>query len=378
MEITPIVTDNFLTFDESATLSEMIGKLKQYEKRVGLVFRKKKYLGLVERRRLLKTKIDATKTKIGKFVQNTPIIAEDADVIETAYLMFQSDLDYIPIEKDKKVIGIVKGADLIELATQLPEVKKFKVDDIKFEKGIKIDKEDSLAAAISYMGQHRVDHIPVFDKNKIFGVISYKDIIRKYLNWSPRKDVSPKFNNSIGTKAGQVDAIGLASIPIHSFSTNDNLISVTKGENLSSAIKKMTQNKVSSLLIMDQNKCVGLLAVKNVLRAISSLKVLPNYNIRFVGLADLGMHSFLVDNIKEISVNEASKLQRTIKNEEFSLVIHFKKYSSRGNKHKFSVHIRVEFPSQIISTEQDDWDVITALRKTFNNAKNVVKSKLNY
>jgi len=35
----------------------------------------------------------------------------------------------------------------------------------------------------------------------------------------------------------------------------------------------------------------------------------------------------------------------------------------------------VEFPGQIITSTQDDWDVITAVRKTFDNAKNVVKKK---
>jgi len=39
------------------------------------------------------------------------------------------------------------------------------------------------------------------------------------------------------------------------------------------------------------------------------------------------------------------------------------------------VHMRLEYPGQIITSEQDDWDIETAVRKTFNNAKNATKKK---
>ena len=47
MDIRPIITEDFVVLDEESTLSELIGKLKAFEKRTGLVFRKKKYLGLI-------------------------------------------------------------------------------------------------------------------------------------------------------------------------------------------------------------------------------------------------------------------------------------------------------------------------------------------
>ena len=54
--------------------------------------------------------------------------------------------------------------------------------------------------------------------------------------------------------------------------------------------------------------------------------------------------------------------------------VHLKDYD-KGGKQKFSVHLRIETPGQMISSEQHDWDLETALRKTFNNAKNSVKKK---
>ena len=63
MEIKPIVTEDFVVLDDESMLSELIGKMKTFEKRVGLVFRKDKYLGLIEKKKLLKSKIHQFLTK---------------------------------------------------------------------------------------------------------------------------------------------------------------------------------------------------------------------------------------------------------------------------------------------------------------------------
>ena len=67
------------------------------------------------------------------------------------------------------------------------------------------------------------------------------------------------------------------------------------------------------------------------------------------------------------------KLQKKINNE-LNLVLHLKAYN-KGGRQKYSVHIKLEYPGQLIAINQDDWDLETALRKTFDNAKNAVKKK---
>ena len=56
MEITPLIKTSFVTVDENAPVSEMLGKLKQAEERAALVYKNGRYLGLLEKKRLLKEK----------------------------------------------------------------------------------------------------------------------------------------------------------------------------------------------------------------------------------------------------------------------------------------------------------------------------------
>jgi CBS domain-containing protein len=374
MEIKPLVSEDFIVIDEEATLSEMIGKMKAFEKRVGLVFRKDKYLGLIEKKKLLKSRIDVSKAKIKNFVQKTPIINENADIIETAYLMFQSDVKHIPIEKDKKIVGVVSALDLAKLALELPEMNKVKVSDIKLSKPAKINKNDPIATVMSVMHQERVDHLPVFDQGQVYGIISFKDLLRRYLNWSPKRDVSAKFNQMASSGGGLGDMPQLDQLPVEDFSTNDNLFTIQSSEPLSKATSIMVENKLSDLLVMEDEGFEGLLTVKNILRNVGSLKIPKNYNIKFVGLNKSKLEPYQKVNIKKIAANETFKLQRKIKNE-LNLTIHIKDYQKTGGRQKFSVHLRLVFPGQIITSSQEDWDIETAVRKTFNNAKNAVKKK---
>ena len=167
MEIKPLIKDDYLILNEEATLSELIGKLKQFEKRTALIFRNKKYVGLVEKKKLLKSRIDATEFKIKNFIQKTPIINENADIIETAYLMYQSNLEYVPVESNKEIIGVLSSLDLIKSATELKELKTVKVSDIKLIKPKKLAKDDQIATALTIMYKEKIDHIPVYDQGQI-------------------------------------------------------------------------------------------------------------------------------------------------------------------------------------------------------------------
>ena len=80
------------------------------------------------------------------------------------------------------------------------------------------------------------------------------------------------------------------------------------------------------------------------------------------------------ENLTKIASNQAFKLQRYL-HSPFTLDIHIKEYGKDGQQRKYSVHIRAEFPGQILTASQDDWDIITALRKTFDNLENKSKSR---
>lgn len=375
MEITPVIKSEFLSFDAEQVLSQMIGQLRKYEERHGLVFKKDKYLGVVERKRLLRSRFDASTAKIGGYIHRTPILNEHADIIEAAYTLYLSDADFLPVESNKKIVGVLAALDLAALAAELPETKSFKVSDVKLVKAERLDKDDPISAAIDIMYKARIDQVPVFEKGKLYGIVSFRDVLKRYLAWTPNKEVSAKFSKDLGgSKGGEGEKANLALLPVSSFSTNENLVSINREARLRDALSLMKKQNVSSAMAMDGNAVAGLLTLKNILRLVGSLQIPQNFNVRFVGLNDVGLDPYQKNNIKKITSNEAFKLQRQIQNE-FSLVIHIKDYTKSQRERKYSVTLRLEFPGQLLTATQYDWRVETALRKTFDNAKNAAKKK---
>ncbi len=374
MEITPAITGEFLVFEDSARLSEMFGKLKQYEKQAGLVFRNKKYLGLVEKKKLLRSNVNPDDAKIKNFIQATPTLGDHASVIEAADMLFKSNSDLLPVEQDKRIIGVVQSLDVANLGMGLDELQKYKVQDVKFSKPKIIQKDDPVSVAISVMYTQKTDHVPVFDKGKLYGILSYRDLMRKYLNWSPKRDNSAKFNKNIPTKSARVDSSSFGSLPVHNFSTNSNLLTIQPSQKLKVAVSKMVKHKVSDLLVMQGNELQGILTMRNILKVIGALKIPRVDNIKFVGLSKLRITKPQVEAVKKIASNEAFKIQRLLK-QEFELSVHIKDYSKEGKQQKYSVHLHVTSPKVNLTVQQEDWDLRTALRKTFENVKNTLSKK---
>ncbi len=375
MDIKPLLKEDFLVLDDGATLSEMIGALKQFEKRSILVFHNNKYLGLVEKKHLLRSQMDVSEIKLKNFVHKSPIITENDDLISTAYLLFQSNLDFLPVEREKKIIGVVQGIDVVKAALALPEAKHFKISDAKMLRLPKVNKDDSISEVMSIMFKEKVDQVPIYDQGKLYGIITYKDILRKYLNWSPQRDVSAKFNKMASSRSAEPNMPSLGALPASSFSTNDNLFTITKTGTLKQVIDIMTKNGIADVVVADDGVVNGIMTVKNLLRVIGSLKIPKNFNIQFIGLNKVDLEPAQKYSIQKIVSNEALKLQRKIHNAKFLLVVHIKEYEKDGTQHKYSVNLRVEFPGQIITSTEDDWDVETALRKALENAQNVAEKR---
>lgn len=377
MDIRAIVKEEFIVLNDDATLSELIGKLRQYEKKSCLVFHNKKYLGLIQKRHLLHTRLDSSTTKVRPYVQKTPILTEDAEAVETAAVLYGSNLDFLPVQREKEIIGVVRGLDVILLCSTLPELLKIRVNDVKLLRDCTVEKDDPIAKAIDLMHEERVDHIPVLTAGNIYGILSYKDILRKYLNWSPKRDISVKFNKMAGSRGAEVDMPHLASLPVHNFSSNDNLHTVPPGELLTRAIELMVSKNVSAILVQENEHFLGILTLKNILGTISLLQARPGRRgdqVQYIGLRDLKLTENQGQLLQKIVELESGKLQRQVRNE-LMLVLHFKTHDRDAKKQKYSVHLKVEYPGRILTVSQDDWDFETALHKTFDNARNALKNR---
>jgi len=161
MEIHSLVKNDFVLLEENDTIAEMIGKMKNFDKRTGMVFRNNKYIGMVERKGLLKLGVNPNLTKVKSYVHQTAIINEASTLQEAAVSLCQCDTDYLPVEKEKKIIGILSALDLAGVLAQIPEAQKLKVKEVKLVNPTRIDKDEYVARAMNLMYDEKVDILPL-------------------------------------------------------------------------------------------------------------------------------------------------------------------------------------------------------------------------
>ena len=132
MPISSIMQSKFLSVDEETVISQVIGKIKEANNDAVLIFDKDKYLGVLDHKRLLRSDYDPTTSKVRHFLKRTPLFRGEQEIIETAYIMFQSDVECVPIEIDNKISGVLTSLDLINEASKLEETKRFKLKDFLY------------------------------------------------------------------------------------------------------------------------------------------------------------------------------------------------------------------------------------------------------
>lgn len=378
MQVTSIVSKDFVGIPDDTSLSETIGRLKQGLEAI-IIFHGENYSGVIDKKKLLKLGMDASESKIKNFTQKLPLIATEENLTTVARLLAENNADFVPVEQDGRIIGVVRGIALAQLSLEFPEVQTWKVKDLELIRPTSVDKEDTIALAIRIMMDEKVDHIPLFEGNEIYGILSYNDFVRKYLSSAPQREHSVKFSKMSSSRGAEADVPKITSLPVSSFSTNDNLLTITEDRPIREALALMMKRQVADILVMNGNKFKGLLLLKTILHKISGLEASSQGLIQYMGLQDIHWESTKKDDFMKIVLHEAEKLQHNLR-QECSFVVHIKEFSKTGNekRHKYSVHVRMErkeFPGHLITTEQDDWDVIVALRKTFSSLENSLKKK---
>lgn len=376
MDIRPLIKEDFLTIQEDETLSALIGKLKTSEKRDALVFDHDKFVGIIEDKWLLRAKLDASKIKLSRFLRKIPLAPPETDLIEAAYLMYQSDISFLPIIDHKKILGIVYALDLIKEAAKLEPLRDLTLNSIKLTKVPPLKAQDPISAALAIMFLKKVEQVPLTEQGKLTGLLSYRDILKRYYPFPAKRDHSA-YGGGHQSKAFAPDRPEVDRLPVESFATLQNLQTITKEGKLSQAIDLMHQKNLTDLIVVRGQEPLGLLTIKNILRKIASLKIPQNFNIQFVGLEKTRLEPYQKYNLKKIASLEAFKLQRKIHNL-FTLTIHIKEYEKEGKQCKYAVNLKVEYPGQIISSNRGwggTWDLETSLRKAFINADNALKSK---
>ena len=107
---------------------------------------------------------------IGKSTDNITKISE---------LMKKYDIGFIPISKNKKIIGVITDRDIIVKGLASCAKGSAKVEDYISKNVFSCSIDDSIDDVLSCMREHKIKRVIISDNNKIVGVISISDLLNE-------------------------------------------------------------------------------------------------------------------------------------------------------------------------------------------------------
>lgn len=110
-------------------------------------------------------------------------IASKSTVYEALEKMSEKDIGALVVIDNKKVVGIISERDYARKIILLGKTsKQTLVKDVMSSDLFSVTPETSVEDAMVLMTGKHVRHLPVFEKNKIVGVISIGDVLKSIIS----------------------------------------------------------------------------------------------------------------------------------------------------------------------------------------------------
>jgi predicted transcriptional regulator len=112
--------------------------------------------------------------------KNLIICSSDINVINISNIMKKYNIGFIPIEKNKKIIGVITDRDIVINIISNKVNNNSSIESYVNSNIIHIEENSSIDECLNIMKENKVKRLIVVNKEKIVGVISLSDILNCY------------------------------------------------------------------------------------------------------------------------------------------------------------------------------------------------------
>ncbi|MFQ5620461.1 MAG: CBS domain-containing protein [Candidatus Nanoarchaeia archaeon] len=262
MNVGEIMSNKYCRVSLGDTISTLFGKCRRAKHFYSVILDKSgKYKGVADKRKLLKLKIDASKTKVSKVLTRVPELSENDDLDEALRLFWTSDVHALPVLRKGSVVGMLRVTDLLSaLRTRLRGVK---AEEVGCNSLITLKENDPMSKAINTCKTKKIGRLPIVSANgKILGICTVEDILYRYHLFPTRK------GSRLRSKSGRTNPPTEESktkLPIGNI-MSPLLWTVRPNDSATKVVDLFQQHDIGSVLMTLHNSPVGIVTVKDVLR----------------------------------------------------------------------------------------------------------------
>jgi CBS domain-containing protein len=110
-------------------------------------------------------------------------VPPQATVLEAINVMADNNVGALLVMQDGKIAGIISERDIVRKVDRLGKTSAIaKVSEIMTEKVLYVNASQPIQECMALMTDKRIRHLPVFENDKLIGVISIGDVLRNAID----------------------------------------------------------------------------------------------------------------------------------------------------------------------------------------------------
>jgi len=273
-----LLDKKFVALDITSTVGHMIGALHKANDTVTLVYEGKQYIGMIDRKWLMNSRIDPDKMKLSNILKKrssnktqffVPILSTTSDIKEICRLMSTADARALPVaDKKGSVLGVVRAIDVINSIKE--NYANIPVKELASLKLVVLKETDRIDTAVNVMKEENVDRVPIVDSSGAFiGIATLIDLMNNVHTWASGSEHVPRAAShtefkSTGYQHGE--RTNTLKTPVTNIMTPaPRCIVCTPEDTIEDAINMMVEHNISSIVLIRKEKPFGILTVKDIM-----------------------------------------------------------------------------------------------------------------
>lgn len=160
-----------------------MGVILKKNQQYALLFSGKKYAGYADKKYLIRSRLDPDKMTLKHVLKHVPKLQLSDDESKMAKLFVTADVRVLPVFDKDKVNGVVHAIDILPSLTSF--FKGISIAEAATKKGLLVLSENTpIGYAVNVMKEKNVDRAPVIGtNNKLSGIVSYVDLYSHFHVW---------------------------------------------------------------------------------------------------------------------------------------------------------------------------------------------------
>jgi CBS domain-containing protein len=326
-----IFSKGFNSVQDNDTLSRCLESFKKGMPPVLAVLDEKgKYLGMITRRSILRSRLDPTVAKVRSLMQVAPVVGLDVSLGAVAKLMIGSGMRQLPLFDKGKLLGFVTDENVIHAAVS-GGWGKTEVEKVMTRAPHTLESNRSVGAVLGLMREYGISHVPVMEGGKLVGMVSIEDILES-IYWPQRRQT---LGDIVGEK---IETLGVAVKGIMA----SPVITVDLKMSLRDAEQRMHDHDIACLAVVSNERLVGIVTKLDFLEPISALEAAAarKFSVQF-GVKGVDVSA----DQQEFMMNEFDSFTHRFQ-EAFqlgTLFVYMKSHGDNGVRDTPLVHCRLQF-----------------------------------